>query len=283
MNEDDESKKVQGETSENLTTDNTLNDEIVKDNAIDIDLEVIEVDTLANKDEELSVEEAKATEVDNNQEDNTQENNGEENSSDSETKKSEKSEKSEKKEKAKKNKVKPEFKLDKNFIIRETFNWIVTIIACIVIAKMINTLIIVNARVPSASMETTIMTNDRLVANRLAYIFDEPEKDDIIVFKAPDDPEKPYIKRVIGTPGDRVDILDGVLYINGELVEEPYIKEEMVGSFGPYYVPEDSYFVLGDNRNNSLDARFWANTYVPKDTIYGKAIFTYYPSVHVVR
>ncbi len=176
-----------------------------------------------------------------------------------------------------------EFGSSKNSIAKEIVNWVITIIACIIIAKMINSFVIVNARVPSASMENTIMTNDRLIANRLAYVFSEPEKGDIVVFEAPDEPDKLFIKRVIGVPGDLVQIHDGLLYINNELQDEPYIKEDMVGSFGPYTVPEDNYFMLGDNRNNSLDARYWRNTYVPEDTILGKAMFTYYPEIHVIK
>ncbi len=174
-------------------------------------------------------------------------------------------------------------KIDMKFIVREFFNWVLTLLACIVIAKAINGFIIVNARVPSASMENTIMTNDRLVANRLAYVFDEPERGDILVFEAPDEVDKLFIKRVIGIPGDKVEIIDGYLYLNDELTDEPYIREPMVGNFGPYYVPEDNYFMLGDNRNNSLDARYWRNTYVPKDTILGKAMFTYYPEIRVIE
>ncbi len=174
-------------------------------------------------------------------------------------------------------------KTKKNSVAREIFNWVITLVACILIAKMINSFVIVNARVPSASMENTIMTNDRLIANRLAYVFDEPERGDVVVFEAPDEPDKLFIKRVIGIPGDTIQIHDGLLYLNNELQEETYIKEDMVGSFGPYTVPEDSYFMLGDNRNNSLDARYWRNTYVPEDTILGKAMFTYYPEIHVIK
>ncbi len=172
---------------------------------------------------------------------------------------------------------------EKNNVFKEITSIVITLMACIVIAKLINSVIIVNARVPSASMENTIMTNDRLVANRLAYVFDTPERGDILVFEAPDEPDKLFIKRVIGTPGDKIEIIDGYLYLNDELTDEQYIKEDMVGSFGPYYVPEDNYFMLGDNRNNSLDARYWRNTYVPEDTILGKAMFTYYPKVQVIK
>ncbi len=265
MSENEEVKKVQGENSENLEPKST---EIKLDNNADNAGEI-------NNEKDAFEKDALEKDVLN---ENKKDKRREKHSRNATKKTSESVKKS-----SSDDEDDEDFTIDKNSITKEVINWIFTIIACVVIARMINSFIIVNARVPSASMETTIMTNDRLVANRLAYVFDEPEAGDVIVFIAPDDHEKLFIKRVIGTPGDRVDIIDGDLYINTELVQEPYIKEPMVGDFGPYYVPEDNYFVLGDNRNNSLDARFWANTYVPEDTILGKAMFTYYPKIHVVR
>ncbi len=154
---------------------------------------------------------------------------------------------------------------------------------CVAVAFVINTVFIINAKIPTPSMESTIMTGDRIFGNRLAYWFDEPEKGDIVVFFAPDEPKKKLIKRVIGTPGDKVEIVEGQLYINDELTEEPYLNEEMWGSFGVYDVPEDNYLMLGDNRNHSEDSRFWVNTYVSKDAILGKAMFTYYPKIHAIK
>lgn len=174
-------------------------------------------------------------------------------------------------------------KMNKESFTKEILSWIVTLIACLVAAKLITTFVIVNARVPSASMENTIMTNDRLIANRLSYTFSDPERLDVVVFIAPDEPDKLFVKRIIGTPGDTIEIVDGVLYINGVETDEPYLKEQMYGSYGPYVVPDDCYFMMGDNRNNSLDSRYWNNTFVPEDTILGKAMFTYYPSIHWIN
>ncbi len=172
-------------------------------------------------------------------------------------------------------------KMDKESFIKEVISWIFTFVACIIAAKIITSFIIVNARVPSASMENTVMTNDRLIANRLAYTFSKPERFDVIVFVAPDEPDKLFIKRIIGVPGDTVEIVNGTLYINDELIEEDeYVKETMYGSYGPYVVPEGYYFMLGDNRNNSLDSRYWFNTFVSEDAILGEAMFTYFPSIH---
>ena len=131
--------------------------------------------------------------------------------------------------------------------------------------------------IPSGSMENTIMTGTRVMGLKCSYWFSEPERGDIIVFKAPDDPDTPYVKRIIGLPGDTVEIIDGQTYVNGEALEEDYLAEPMEGSFGPYEVPEGAYFVMGDNRNHSLDARYWRNTYVYKDAIWGKVYFSYWP------
>ena len=133
------------------------------------------------------------------------------------------------------------------------------IIFCVVFAM--NKLVYINAVIPSESMQNTIMKGDRVLGNRLAYIKDDPERYDIVIFKYPDDPSKIFIKRVIGLPGETVTVKDGKIYIDGKEQTQAvsFCPEEMAGSFGPYEVPEDSYFVMGDNRNNSLDSRYWDN------------------------
>lgn len=177
--------------------------------------------------------------------------------------------KDENKEKEQQNKIK--------FIVLDVVKTL--IIAC-VIAFLITNFVIVNAVVPSGSMKNTILPKDRLIAFRLSYIFSEPNRGDIVVFKYPDDENDLYVKRVIGLPNDTVNIIDGKVYINDseEPLDEGYVSvEPMQGSFGPYKVPEDSYFMLGDNRNYSNDSRYWTNTFVHKDKILGRAIFKYYP------
>ena len=162
---------------------------------------------------------------------------------------------------------------------KEIISWIKTILLALVLAGFINSFIIVNATVPTGSMENTIMPKDRIIALRLAYSFGKPERGDIAVFKYPDNEELLYVKRVIGLPGETVEIKDGMVYINesDEPLDEKYIKETPYGDFGPYQVPADHYFMLGDNRNESLDSRFWENKFVEEDKMLGKVYLKYFP------
>ena len=168
---------------------------------------------------------------------------------------------------------------------KEVFEWIFSIAIGVIIAVLINRFVLINARVPSASMENNIMTGDRLFGYRLAYVNEEVERGDIVIFKFPDDESQLFIKRVIGLPNETVTIIDGKVYIddNTEPLNEPYLAQEMVGTFGPYEVPENCYFMLGDNRNYSRDSRFWENTYVSKDKILGKALFRYFPKISTIE
>ena len=169
--------------------------------------------------------------------------------------------------------------MEKKKVKSEIVEWIVTIAAAVLVALFINNFIIVNATVPSSSMEKTIMTDDRVIGLRLAYKNNDPERGDIIIFKFPDDEKILYIKRVIGMPGDTVEIHDGGVYIDGKILDEPYLETETQGEFGPYTVPEGHYFMLGDNRNNSADSRYWTNTYLEREKIVGKAVLRYWPSI----
>ena len=169
----------------------------------------------------------------------------------------------------------------------EIVSWIKTIVLALFLAWGINTFIIVNAEVPTGSMENTIMPGDRIVAFRLSYLFTDPEQGDVVVFHYPDDPtgETLYVKRIIGVPGDTIEINKGRVYINDsrQPLVESYLKEKPVGDFGPYHVPEDSYFMMGDNRNGSNDARFWDTTYVERDKLLGKVIFRYYKGFKLIE
>ena len=180
---------------------------------------------------------------------------------------------------------------------KEVVSWIRMFVIVIAVVFVLTQFVIINVRVPSGSMENTIMTKDRLIGFRFSYWFDEPQRGDIILFSYPVDEKQTYIKRVIGLPGETVEIRDGKIYIDGssEPLEEDYLKETWTWENDGYTfnVPEGCYFVLGDNRNDSEDGRFWAQialnegkastaeeaekySYLKKDEIKGKAIFKYY-------
>lgn len=167
----------------------------------------------------------------------------------------------------------------KNSALREIISWVLVVLVSVGAALFLNGFIIVNARVTSGSMENTIMTGDRVLGLRFSYWFSDPQRGDIVIFKCPDDESKNYIKRIIGLPGDTIEIVEGQVYINGVLWEEPYLREQPHGSFGPYEVLEGHYFMMGDNRNNSKDSRFWNIKYVAKEKILGKAYWIYYPQL----
>ena len=157
---------------------------------------------------------------------------------------------------------------------------------CVVIVVLVvDNFRLINAVIPSESMENTIMTGDRIFGNRLAYLFDDPERFDIVIFKYPDDESQRFIKRVIGLPGETVEIREGKVYINGSdtPLDDSFTPETPVGNFGPYTVPEGCYFMLGDNRNNSRDSRMWDNPYVKKEKILGKAVLRYFPGIEVLK
>lgn len=168
-------------------------------------------------------------------------------------------------------------------LIKELREWGGMLLFAFAAAIFLNSTIIVNARIPSGSMQETIQPGDRIIGSRLAYLTEEPERFDIIVFRYPDDPSRQFIKRIIGLPGEMVRIVDGKVYIDDSdtPLDDSFIPEPMRGSYGPYQVPEGCYFVLGDNRNHSNDSRFWQNTFVPRENILGKAGFRYWPLLSV--
>lgn len=175
----------------------------------------------------------------------------------------------------------PENKNEKPSLRAEIISWIKVILSAAVIAVVVDLFIVANAVVPTGSMETTIPAGSRIMGLRLYYQFADPDRGDIVIFKFPDDESVDYLKRIIGLPGETVEIIDGKVYINGSdtPLDEPYLSEVPTGDFGPYVVPENSYFMLGDNRSVSKDSRYWHNTYVSRDKIVARAFFMYYPSL----
>ena len=152
----------------------------------------------------------------------------------------------------------------KKSVGKELWEYIKMIIFVLIFVLVVNNFLIINAKIPSPSMENTIMTGDRIFGNRLAYVLGDPQRFDIVIFRYPDDESQLFIKRIIGLPGETVEITDGKVYIDGSEtpLDDSFTPETPTGNYGPYTVPENCYFMLGDNRNNSKDSRFWQNTYV---------------------
>jgi len=167
-------------------------------------------------------------------------------------------------------------------VLKEFLSWVILLVAAYALAHVVTNYIIVKAEVPSGSMENTIMTKDRIVGNRLAYLFTSPKRGDIIIFPFPDDEEQTFVKRIIGLPGETV-VINGnniAIYKDDVLVyeslNEPYLREEMDYRVSrSFEVPDDSYFMLGDNRNSSNDSRSWTNKFVERKKIIAKVWFRY--------
>lgn len=167
-------------------------------------------------------------------------------------------------------------------LLGEIISWVGIFVGAYIVAWLITSFIIVNARIPSGSMVSTINQGDQVIGSRLSYLFSDPKRGDIVIFDSPVE-DKIYIKRLIGLPGDEVKIVDNQLFINGELQEEPYVRNGWENSIGEYVykVPEGCYFMMGDNRDGSSDSRYWG--YVEKDAIIAKAIFRYWPSIGMLE
>ena len=164
-------------------------------------------------------------------------------------------------------------------LFREVLEYVIMIAVVVAGVYLLTEHVIINARIPTSSMEETIGVGNRIFGSRLSYRNKDPQRYDIVIFKYPDDETKLYIKRVIGLPGETVIIRDGKVYIDNssEPLDDSFCPETPLGDFGPYIVPEGSYFMLGDNRNYSADSRFWVNTFVAREKILGKAVIRYWP------
>ena len=167
------------------------------------------------------------------------------------------------------------------------------LIIALVLALFIRTFVVQAFKIPSESMLQTLQVGDHLLVNKFIYGIkipftgrtlvpvSSPHFQDIIVFEYPEDPSKDFIKRVIGVPGDTIELRGGVLWRNGQKVDEPYLAQlppkafgMHLSEFGPVSVPAGKYFAMGDNRNNSHDSRYWG--FVDHTAIVGKAWIIYW-------
>ena len=138
-------------------------------------------------------------------------------------------------------------------------------------------------KIPSSGMKPALLVGDRLIANMRIYKSEKPKRGDIVIFEFPKDPSKEFIKRVVGMEEEKVEIVNNKIYINGTLLNDPwgYFEDDGLGKnlpvlerFGPVVVPKDALFVLGDNRNNSQDSRFFGFVNIQK--VKGKALYLYW-------
>jgi signal peptidase I len=179
---------------------------------------------------------------------------------------------------------------------RVALDWIVTLIGATAVVLVIKAFVVNPYRIPSSSMEPTLHcaqpapgclagTSDRVLANRFVYHLREPRRGDLVVFETP--PEALYrcgasgtfVKRLIGLPGETVTERDGVVFIDGERLHEPYLRGGREGAHGRWSVRPGGYFMMGDNRTNSCDSRAWGA--VPRESLIGTVFATYWPPARV--
>lgn len=164
-----------------------------------------------------------------------------------------------------------------NFVQGLVFDWLPTLGLSLAIALVLRSYAFATYFIPSGSMLDTLKLGDQFIAEKFSYrvMHQEPERGDIVVFRHPEDKRAPWVKRVIGLPGDEIEIHDFKVYINGEVLEEDYIRQRPWREYGPVTVPADELFVMGDNRNNSVDSRSWG--FLPRENLLGRAVFVYWP------
>lgn len=149
-----------------------------------------------------------------------------------------------------------------------------------VLAFGIRTFVAEARYIPSGSMLPTLQINDRLIVDKLGYHFKNPQRGDIVVFSPTEKLQEQhfrdaFIKRVIGLPGEKIEVKGGRVFVNDQPLRENYVNESAQYQYGPVTVPEGQYLVLGDNRNNSYDSHYWG--FVPRDKIIGRAVIRFWP------
>ena len=159
----------------------------------------------------------------------------------------------------------------------EVKDWVVSIAIAVVLAFIIRYFIVELYLVDGPSMRPTLQSAERLVVNKFIYRFRAPERGEILVFRYPRAPSREFIKRVIAVPGDTIEIKDGRVFVNQQLMNEPYILSKTRGDYPLATVPDGHIFVMGDNRNNSEDSRFADVGFVPFELVKGKAVLVFWP------
>ena len=156
-----------------------------------------------------------------------------------------------------------------------------TIITAVILAFGIRTFVAEARYIPSSSMEPTLEINDKLIIEKISYHLREPARGDVVVFNTDGIPlleknfKDAFIKRVIGLPGEKIQVRNGRVYVNDKMLPENYIAQKPEYDYGPAIVPPGHYLVLGDNRNNSYDSHYWG--FVPKENIIGRAAVRFWP------
>lgn len=159
----------------------------------------------------------------------------------------------------------------------EIIDYAKAILTAVIAVILIMTFIARSYYVEGASMEPNYHGGERIMVEKITYRFSHPKRGDVFVFKYPMDTSRRFIKRVIGVAGDTVYIKDGETFVNGVLINEPYIYDKSIADFGPVVVPEGRVFAMGDNRNNSHDSRSPSVGMIPYNLIDGKCLFRYWP------
>ena len=163
---------------------------------------------------------------------------------------------------------------------REARAWTRDLVVALALAMVIIVFFYQPVKVEGTSMAPLISDQERIFINKFVYRFEPIDRGDVVVFWYPLDRSKSFIKRVVGLPGEMVEIRKGMVYVNGVSLAEPYVppQYEDLTDFGPVRVPSDSYFVMGDHRISSNDSRVFGS--VPNHYIYGRAVFAYWPVDH---
>ena len=165
-------------------------------------------------------------------------------------------------------------------IVKELFGWIVFIVVVVAASYLIVTFVGQRTEVSGSSMETTLSSGDQLIVDKISYRFRDPKRYDIVVFPYRYEENTYYIKRIIGIPGETVQIVDGMVYINGSPLNEHYgneVIEDPGSAAEPITLGDDEYFVLGDNRNNSQDSRASNVGLIHRDELLGRAWVRIWP------